>query len=164
MLLIAESAPDDGGDIANRRFFYEENLTGKDALFREVVRAFYDEPPLTSGPNAKTPWLEKLRDDCVYLIDLAAAPVNYHSAVEREEALKQNINETVRLARELDPTGIVLIKQNVFNLLERPIRTAGLPLLHDAMIPFPGSGQQKRFRKRFTDALARLEPTNPERK
>ncbi|MCU1579807.1 MAG: hypothetical protein JWP19_2011 [Rhodoglobus sp.] len=160
LLLIGESAPDDGGDIANRRFFYADNLSGKDGLFREVVRAFYNDPPLTSGPNAKTPWLEKLRDDGVYLIDLAAVPVNYRSAVEREATLKQNVNETVALSRDLDPQGVVLVKQNVFDLLERPFRAAGLPLLHDAMIPFPGSGQQKRFRERFADALARLEAEN----
>lgn len=83
--------------------------------------------------------------------------MNYHSPVERETALKQNIDEVAALARELDPTGIVLVKQNVLDLLERPLRAAGLPLFQDAMIPFPGSGQQKRFRERFPDALARLE-------
>ncbi|MBC7594669.1 MAG: hypothetical protein H7288_12140 [Kineosporiaceae bacterium] len=157
LLLIAESAPDDGGDLANRRFFYDEYLTGKDGLFREVVRSLYDNPSLQSGPNEKTPWLERLKSDGFYLIDLAAVPVNHHSPVERETALKQNIDEVVALARELDPTGIVLVKQNVFDLLEQPLRAARLPLLHDAMIPFPGSGQQKRFRERFADALARLE-------
>ena len=157
LLLIAESAPDDGGDLANRRFFYDEYLTGKDGLFREVVRSLYDNPSLQSGPNEKTPWLERLKSDGSYLIDLAAVPVNHHSPVGRETALKQNIDEVVAHARELDPTGIVLVKQNVFDLLEQPLRAAGLPLLHDAMIPFPGSGQQKRFRERFADALARLE-------
>lgn len=49
------------------------------------------------------------------------------------------------------------MKLNVFDLLERPICAASLPLLHDAMIPFPGSGKQKRFRERFADALARLD-------
>lgn len=39
LLLIAESAPDDGGDLASRRFFYDEYLTGKDGLFREGVRS-----------------------------------------------------------------------------------------------------------------------------
>lgn len=157
LLLIAESAPDDGGDLANRRFFYDEHLTGKDGLFREVVRALYDDPPLVSGPHAKTPWLERLKSDGVYLVDLATTPVNYHSPVAREAALRRNIDETVELARELDPVGIVLVKQNVFDLLAGPLRTAGLPLLHDAMIPFPGSGQQKRFRERFAAALARQE-------
>lgn len=46
LLLVAESAPDDGGDIANRRFFYDDTLTSKDGLFREVVRALYDDPLL----------------------------------------------------------------------------------------------------------------------
>lgn len=127
---------------------------GKDGLFREVVRAPYDDPALRSGPNEKTPWLERLKSDGVYLIDLAAAPVNKHSSTERDAALKQKIDETFVLALELDPQGIMLIKQNVFALLERPIRAAGLPLLHDVVIPFPGSGQQKRFRDRFTMALA----------
>jgi hypothetical protein len=157
LLLIAESAPDDGGDIANRRFFYDDALTGKDGLFREVVRALYDDPPLTSGPDAKRPWLEKLKANGVFLTDLARMPVNYHSPSERAAALQRNIEATVSLARELKPDGVVLVKQNVFDLLERPIRAAGLPLLHDAMIPFPGGGQQKRFRERFADALARLD-------
>lgn len=157
LLLIAESAPDDGGDIANRRFFYDDNLTGKDGLFREVVRALYDDPALVSGPNAKKPWLEKLKADRVFLIDLATVPVNEFGTADREAALARNISQTVSLAGGLSPDGIVLVKQNVFDLLELPIRAAGLPLLHDAMIPFPGSGQQKRFRERFANALTRLD-------
>jgi hypothetical protein len=158
LLLIAESAPDDGGDLANRRFFYDDNLTGKDGLFREVVRALYGNPTLTSGPNAKRRWLEKLKADGVYLIDLAPVPVNNHSPSERAAALQRNIKATVSHASELKPDGVVLVKQNVFDLLERPIRATGLPLLHDDFIPFPGSGQQKRFRERFAEALARQEP------
>ena len=77
-LLISESAPDDGGDIANRRFFYDDTLTGKDGLFREVVRALYNYPPLVSGRGQKVPWLQRLKDDDVFLIDLAPVPVNYH--------------------------------------------------------------------------------------
>jgi hypothetical protein len=157
LLLIAESAPDDGGDIANRRFFYDDNLTGKDGLSREVVRALYGNPTLVSGPNTKKPWLEKLKADGVFLIDLATVPVNAFGAADRAVALARNVSETVSIARGLGPDGIVLVKQNVFDLLERPILAAGLPLIHDAMIPFPGSGQQKRFRERFAYALARLE-------
>lgn len=156
LLLIAESAPDDGGDVTNRRFFYDENLTGKDGLFREVVRALYDDPSLHSGLNAKTPWLEKLKADGVYLIDLAAVPVNYHSPSERTTALQLNTDATISHASELKPAGVVLVKQNVFDLLQRPALEAGLPLLHDDFIPFPGSGQQKRFRERFAVALDRL--------
>lgn len=153
LLLIAESAPDDGGELANRRFFYDNQLTGKDGLFREVVRALYDNPMLVSGPNAKTPWLEKLRADGVFLIDLATVPVNELGAAARGAALARSVGDTVALAQDLKPDGVVLVKQNVFDLLERPVRQAGLPLLHDQFTPFPGSGQQKRFRERFAAAL-----------
>ncbi|GHD51700.1 hypothetical protein D9V29_12445 [Mycetocola manganoxydans] len=156
LLLIAESAPDDGGDIAKRRFFYDENLTGKDGLFREVVRALIINPALATGPNAKVPWLEKLKAGGVYLIDLASVPVNHHSPSERAVALQRNIAATVSLAAELKPDGVVLVKQNVFELLQGPILEAGLPLLHDEFIPFPGSGQQKRFRERFATAIEKL--------
>lgn len=156
LLLIAESAPDDDGDIANRRFFYDSNLTGKDALFREVVRVLYNDPPIITGPNAKAAWLEKLKHDGVFLIDLAPVPVNHLSPLERSVALQRNIEGTISRASELNPSGVVLVKQNVFNLLQRATLDAGLPLLHDDFIPFPGSGQQKIFRERFADALARL--------
>ncbi|MDY1006337.1 hypothetical protein [Curtobacterium sp. CFBP9011] len=61
LLLVAESAPDDDGDLANRRFFYDQTLTSKDGLFHEVVRALYGASPLASGPNAKTLWLARLK-------------------------------------------------------------------------------------------------------
>lgn len=157
LLLVAESAPDDGGDLANRRFFYDETLSSKDGLFREVVRALYSDPPLVSGAGAKTPWLAKLQADGVFLIDLATAPVNYHVAGQRAAALRQNIETTVTLASSLEPEGIVLVKRNVFELLNSPMRDAGLRVLHDDFIPFPGSGQQRRFRERFAQAISSLD-------
>ena len=157
LLLVVESAPDDGGDLANRRFFYDETLTSKDGLFREVVRALYDDPALTSGPNAKTPWLARLKADGAFLIDLATEPVNNHGAGERAAALRRNIEATVTLASSLEPEGIVLVKRNVFELLHAPMRDAGLPMLHDDFIPFPGSGQQRRFGERFAQAVSSLD-------
>lgn len=154
LLLIAESAPDDGDDESNRRFFYDDHLTGRDSLFRQVVHVLFENPSLKSGPNAKVPWLAKLRDQGVYLIDLAQVPVNYRSEAERAATLEQNIAAAIALANELAPQGIVLVKQNVFNLLNGPLRATGLPVLHNEFIPFPASGQQMRFRQRFASALA----------
>lgn len=156
LLLVAESAPDDGGDLSNRRFFYDDRLTRSDGLFREVVRALYDTPTLVSGDGQKRPWLAQLQSDGVYLIDLATRPVNNHSPQERREVLEARIHETVALARDLRPDGIILVKKNVFELLAVPMRQAALPVLHDAFIPFPGSGQQKRFRESFAGAICQL--------
>lgn len=51
LLLIAESAPDDGGNEADRRFFYDDDLTGRDGLFRQVVEVMFDNPELKSRSN-----------------------------------------------------------------------------------------------------------------
>ena len=158
LLLIAESAPDDAGDLTNRRFFYDDNLTGRDGLFRQVVYVLFDNPDLKSGSGEKLPWLERLQDQGVYLIDLAPVPVNYHSKSERAAPLLQNIDATVSLAGEVAPEGIVLVKRNVFEFLNEPLRAAGLPVLHDEFIPFPASGQQVRFRERFAKAASALRP------
>ena len=156
LLLIAESAPNDGGEEANRRFFYDDALTGRDGLFRQVVQMLFEHPQLERGAGRKLLWLDKLRDWGVYLIDLASVPVNYHSPSERATALKGNIAATVSLATDLKPDGIILVKKNVFELLQKPILEAGLPLLHESFILFPGSGQQKRFREKFAAATEQL--------
>jgi hypothetical protein len=44
------------------------------------------------------------------------------------------------------------IKVNVFDLLFESLRQAGLPVA-DERIPFPGSGQQGRFREKMREAL-----------
>jgi hypothetical protein len=123
-LLIAEGVPNDGGNIGNRRFFCDDNLTGKDGLFREVIRALYDDPPLVSGPNTKRSWLATCEADGVFLIDLAAVPVNEFSNAERAAALARIVVETVSVAGNLDPSGIVLVRQIVFDRLEQPVRAA----------------------------------------
>lgn len=128
LLLIAESAPDDGGDIANRRFFYDDDLTRHDGLFREVVRALFAVDELVSGPDAKHPWFERLRDAGVYLIDLAPIPVNYSSPTERNRVLTTNTDVTVGQAVKLQPNGIILVKKNVFEQLRSPLLAANQPL------------------------------------
>lgn len=60
LLLVGESAPDDGGDPGNRRFFYSEPLNQADNLFRSVVAALYDSGKLTKG-DLKEPWLAPSR-------------------------------------------------------------------------------------------------------
>lgn len=49
------------------------------------------------------------------------------------------------------------MKRNVFELLNAPMRDASLRVLHDDFIPFPGSGQQRRFRERFAQAISSLD-------
>ena len=154
LLLIAESPPDSGA--GPRRFFYDDDLTARDSLFRSVAKAVFDVERLPSGRGGKTAWLRRLKDRGVYLIDQAPVPVNMKHPRERAAILAANIEATVEQARELRPEGIIICKTNVFADLAGPLRHAGLPLLHDEPIPFPGSGWQKVFVERFRAAANRL--------
>lgn len=49
LLLVGESAPDDGGDPGNRRFFYSEPLNQADNLFRSVVAALFRQRETDQG-------------------------------------------------------------------------------------------------------------------
>jgi hypothetical protein len=153
LLLIAESAPDPGA--GPRRYFYDDDLTASDGLFREVAKALLGAGALTQGCKEKLPWLRRLRDQGTFLIDLAPIPVNQMPA-DRDAVLASNVSGCVDRVREIKPDGIVVIKQNVFTLLHGPLRAAALPLLHDTLIPFPGSGQQKRFQAGIAAALTTL--------
>ena len=47
----------------------------------------------------------------------------------------------------IKPDQIVLVKRSVFEGLNEPFRAAGLPVVNDVAVPYPGRGQQFRFAK-----------------
>ena len=152
LLLIAESPPDDGGEVSARRFFYTDRMSGSDNLFRGVVDALYDSGKLTKG-DSKEPWLERLRADGVYLIDLADRPVNALKTGARRQVLRENVVACVEHATRLDPDGVLVCHSPTHALLDGPLRAAGLPLLHDVPIPFPLGNKRAEFVTKVRDAL-----------
>ena len=156
LLLIGESAPDDGGDPDNRRFFYSEPLSRSDNLFRSIVAALYDGSNLTKG-DRKEPWLRRLRDDGVYLIDLAPHPVNAQSAKVRRQTLMQNVDNCVARCKQLSPDAIIICHTPTFALLSGPLRASGLPLVHDNPIPFPLGNKRAEFVEKVRAALGGIE-------
>jgi hypothetical protein len=136
-LLVAEAPPADVD-----RYFYFENVPTQDSLFRYVARSILDLEPTRAN---KTELLMQLRDRGVVLIDLKQDPVAGASAVAEIPGL-------VRRARQLDPEKIILLKSSVFDLVYEPLAEAGLPVV-DERVPFPGTGQQRRFETAFARAL-----------
>lgn len=100
-----------------------------------------DEPPR----SGKKDLLSKLRDDGVFLIDLKRDPVD-------ESSLDECVPDLVRRCGRLNPDRIILIKTDVYDVAFTALRDANLPVV-DERIPFPGSGQQKKFEKAFASAL-----------
>lgn len=156
LLMIAESAPDDSGDEAQRRFFYADKL-GADNLFRSVVDAMYGATKDNLKRTGKRPWLERLRNDGFFLIDLASGPVNALGSTARRRILRAAVPGCVVRAAAMKPSGIIVVKVDLFALLATPLTTAGLPLLHETPIPFPLGNTRAAFTEGFDRARSRLD-------
>lgn len=155
LLMIAESAPDDGGIVRSRRFFYAERLAA-DNLFRGVVAAMYDTTKDDLQRSGKRPWLEKLRQDGFFLIDLAPSPVNALSSRRRRELLLQSVPGCVTRAQQLEPEGVVVVKADLYPILAGPLRAAGLHVPQDGPIAFPLGNTRADFIDGFSRARSKL--------
>lgn len=124
------------------RYFYFEDVGKHDDLFRYVVRGVLGDEPTRSD---KKELLSKLRDHGVFLIDLKRDPID-------ESSLDECVPDLVRRCKRLNPDRIILIKTNVYDVAFSALREANLPVVNER-IPFPGSGQQKRFEEAFASAL-----------
>jgi hypothetical protein len=144
LLLVAEAPP-----AALDRYFYFEDVPAQDSLFRYVARAILKLEPTREN---KAELLARLRDSGVFLIDLKLDPTDRGS-------LAAEVPGLVRRVRRLNPEKIVVIKSSVFDLVRGAFLDAGLPLV-DERVPFPGSGQQRRFETAFARALRRRPETN----
>jgi hypothetical protein len=137
LLLVAEAPPSDPN-----RYFYFPAVRSQDALFRYVARSLTGVEPTRTN---KRSLLERLWDERVYLIDLSREPIAGGSLVAYVPGL-------LRRVQRLRPERVILIKTSVYDAAFVALRDAGVPVA-DVRVPFPGSGQQKRFEAAFTEAL-----------
>ncbi|MGH3009036.1 MAG: hypothetical protein ACRDLM_06465 [Gaiellaceae bacterium] len=137
LLLVAEAPPD-----ALDRYFYFEDVPTQDSLFRYVAKLVLG---LVPARCEKATALSALKERGVFLIDLCEDPLPGRSLCTCTEDL-------VRRAKSLAPRKIILIKTTVYDAAFEPLRRAGLPVVAER-IPFPGSGQQRRFEAAFARAL-----------
>jgi hypothetical protein len=143
LLLVGESAPDPGAE--ERRFFYAETLDRRDNLFRGVVAALYEPIPRGSSGLPKRPWLERLQEDGVFLIDLVPFPVDKLSERERRKARREHVADLVTAVRAIDPDGVIVCHAPTFNDAAPALRVADVPLLHSEALPFPLGNTRARF-------------------
>jgi len=137
LLIVAHAPPERVG-----RYFYFETISEKDDLFRYVVKGLFGSFP---ERREKTIWLGRLHDAGVFLVDLMERPYDGSD-------LALHVPDLVERVRQLDPEHVVLIKVDVFDAAYRGLCAAGLTVVNKR-IPFPGSGQQRRFESAFAAAI-----------
>lgn len=128
-LLVAEAPPS-----ALDRYFYFLDVDVQDSLFRHVIEAAFGVKPTRD----KRPWLDALRDEGYFLIDLSPDPFDDASL------LRPLVPKLVDRCGQLRPDHIVLIGARVYDLTYDALHAARLPVV-DVRLPIPGYGQRKRF-------------------
>ena len=81
----------------------------------------------------------------MFLIDLLLDPVG-------NEPIAAGVPGLVQRVRRLKPEKIIVIKAGVYDVVHDALVEAGLPVV-PVRVPFPGSGQQRRFVEAFKKAL-----------
>lgn len=139
LLPVAEAPPCTPG-----RYFYFEHVDQHDWLFRYVWEGLMGDKP---DRTRKAEHLAALRDAGVYVIDLHEGTISQPSLAD----LRPHVSGLLDRCRTLKPRHIALIKSSVYDAAFEPLRAAGLPVI-DERIPFPASGQQKKFLDSFRRA------------
>jgi hypothetical protein len=136
-------ALDDVDEVAALdRYFYFEDVRTQDSLFRYIARSILGVEPTREN---KPQLLARLRDRGVFLTDLKPDPVD-------GTPLSDSVPALVRRARRMKLEKIILIRATIYDAAFDALREAGLPVI-DERVPFPGSGQQRRFEVAFARAL-----------
>jgi hypothetical protein len=134
-LLIAEAPPS-----ALDRYFYFPSVSTHDSLFREVAYAITSVQPTREN---KRELLTMLQVKGLFMIDAVPEPVNGRYSID--------VGRLISRVRRLAPDRVIVVKAGVFDRVFEPLRAAGIPVV-PVRIPFPGSGQQVRFRHEFDRA------------
>jgi hypothetical protein len=101
------------------------------------------------APNSKDEGLNSFAAQGFFLVDATYTPVNGLEDNERDATILRDFPLLVETLRKFSRLGtkIVLVKSNVCRLLETKLREIGFNVLNQGTkIPFPGSGQQSKFR------------------
>lgn len=148
-LFVAESPPAFKIGTYPSYFYFERNPSG-DILFGTIIEALYF-IVYKKDPERKRKLLERLKDDCYFLMDVCNEPINRDSNFKRRSDLDRSpiisqripelINELGLLESKgilLEDTKIILIKKNIYQLLEQPLKDAGFNVINKDKVNFPG--------------------------
>lgn len=156
MLFIAEAPP-----AAVDRFFYYECVEKHDWLFLGIQKVFEPEKAdiyLNSHrpPFLKKQMLENFKRKGRFLLDLYPTAEIIKGLSLYVGNCIGTIEQYVAEGRMSKDTPIILIKSTVYDSLYYPLRNKGYNVI-DERIPFPSSGQQKRFAESFRRALKKCQ-------
>lgn len=161
VLLIAESPPPIPGVQSSRQFYYTDRIRRDDRLFTNTIRALYPETLEFSEEDLeknKEMWLKRFEGDGWYMIEaLDDSQPHEVTKRQRQERIRENLPRLIKRVTELanKETKIILVKSNVFDIANEPLRQAGFTVLNTTLVDYPGHFNQRVYREKLA-ALAKI--------
>lgn len=157
VLFIAEAKPD-----ADDRFFYDTQVSARDYLYLNLMRALYDDAKNAEVKDLrkqKEKFLERFKKDGYYLVDAVDEIDSKMKSPQRTRAIKSNANKKIVEVRELldkhgdQNTKVVLIKATVFDGLYNLMKSE-FNIVNDFKIYFPSS--RKKNVENFLEGMSKV--------
>ena len=147
VLFVAESPPG-----AEDRHFYYPDVPRADTLWVELTKVLYGEEfgVTKTERTRKAEWLTRLQSDGYWLIEAVPEPIHKN---RREAHILEHQDSVIATITDCKPSKVVLLATPVWRALEAPLRAAGVPLVQSGPIPFPGRGQQGKFREAMASVV-----------
>jgi hypothetical protein len=139
-LFVGESAPNSGD------FFYYDN-TSMSRHMHEAIKA--------AGLAGSEAFLERFKAYGWYLDDLVLCPVNHLPRLERMKHCRDAKQALADRIKRYQPAAIVSMLLRIQGIVEAAADDAACTAKRFA-VPFPGNGQQARFREKMAYILPQL--------
>lgn len=147
LMFIAEAPPCTEG-----HFFYFENVPKGDSLFLHVIRAVF---PDLQGMETKEirarkeEMLYRFRDAGYFLEDSVfdVIPKGTSTRDKEKNIIANQQNLITRITPYKTNTKFILLSALVFRSNYELLKNKGFDVLNEQIIPFPGSGQQGKFKE-----------------
>ncbi len=157
-LFVAESAPPPAGTISTRHFYLNDVGEG-DRLFTNTVKALYPEVlniGETDLARQKHDWLKRFQSDGCYMIESLEESLPHGTTpAVRKQKIKDILPQLITKIEALSGpnTKIILIKSNPYNIASGPLKEAGLNVINDALIDYPGYWREEPYRQKLLQTM-----------
>lgn len=145
VLFIAEAPPCTEG-----QFFYFDNVPKHDNLFLYLIRAVFpdlNQLEVKELRTKKAELLERFKNSGYFLEDSVAEAIPKGTkASQKEKMIKENQADLYERIKKYKDAAVVLLSSGVFKCNYGFLKEK-FTILNDKAIPFPGNGQQNKFKE-----------------
>ena len=136
-IFVLESPPVSG------LYFYDKNGKISEPLFAELMKF------LKISVASKSEGLNYFTKSGYLLVDATYRPVNQLKGKERDKTILNDFDNLIGDLENINPKKtipLILVKANICKILEPRLKQEGFNVLNNGIVvPFPSTGQQKRF-------------------